>query len=169
MTQCLSCQRIRMRDADEAPPWDGVYRSQFWDLAHAYNTSYLGWLVLISRRHIEALHELSRAEAAELGSLLREVSLALKRENRLPQDLHHAIRRIARAPACAFSHRAAQARAGAGGHRLPRNAPPWRASERALRRSADERAGAGDSGATRVHAPGTALSLPAKDPPDDRA
>lgn len=79
MTDCLSCRRISERDRGEAPVWDSVYRSQFWDLAHAYNTSYLGWLVLIARRHIEALDELTAAEAAELGSLLREVSLALKR------------------------------------------------------------------------------------------
>ncbi|MCY3833413.1 MAG: HIT family protein [Chloroflexi bacterium] len=80
MTDCLSCQRIHERDTGEAPVWDSIYRSQFWDLAHAYNTSYLGWLVLIARRHIEALDELSAAEAADLGSLLREVSLALKRQ-----------------------------------------------------------------------------------------
>jgi len=80
MTECLSCQRIRERDNGEARDWDCIYRSEFWDLAHAYNTSYLGWLVLIARRHIEALDELSVAEAAELGSLLREVSLALKRQ-----------------------------------------------------------------------------------------
>ncbi len=78
MSDCLSCQLSRRRDAGEAPPWDSIYRGDCWDLAHAYNTSYLGWLVLIARRHIEALDEMTSAEAAELGALLREVSLALK-------------------------------------------------------------------------------------------
>lgn len=78
MTTCKSCQLIRRRDSGAAPPWDSIYRSDYWDLAHAYNTSYLGWMVLIARRHIEALDEMTSAEAADLGSLLRDVSLALK-------------------------------------------------------------------------------------------
>lgn len=78
MAPCKSCQLMLRRDEGAAPPWDSIYRGQYWDLAHAYNTSLLGWLVLIARRHIEALHELTPAEAAELGALLRDVSLALK-------------------------------------------------------------------------------------------
>lgn len=78
MAICKSCQLIRRRDKGHAPLWDSIYRGQYWDLAHAYNTSLLGWLVLIARRHIEALHELTPAEATELGALLRDVSLALK-------------------------------------------------------------------------------------------
>ncbi len=80
MSDCLSCQLLRKRDQGEAPPWDSIYRSEYWDLAHAYNTSYLGWLVLILRRHIEALDGLTFAEAADLGALIRETSLALKQQ-----------------------------------------------------------------------------------------
>lgn len=79
MSDCLSCQLMRKRDRGEAPSWDNIYRSEFWDIAHAYNTSYLGWLVLIVRRHIEALDQMTFAEAADLGALIREASLALKR------------------------------------------------------------------------------------------
>ena len=79
MTKCMSCQLMRKRDLGEAPPWDSIYRSDYWDVVHAYNTSYLGWLVLILRRHIEALDEMTFAEAADLGALIREASLALKR------------------------------------------------------------------------------------------
>ncbi|MCY4061095.1 MAG: HIT family protein [Chloroflexi bacterium] len=78
MCDCLSCQLLQKRDRGEAPPWDSIYRSDYWDLVHAYNTSYIGWLVLIVRRHIEALDEMTFAEAADLGALLREVSQALK-------------------------------------------------------------------------------------------
>ena len=80
MVECKSCQRIGRRDAGEAPAWDNVYRSDFWDLVHACDTSYLGWLVLVARRHIEALDELTFAEAVDLGALIREASLALKRQ-----------------------------------------------------------------------------------------
>ncbi len=79
MKECMSCALMQKRDAGEAPPWDSIYRSEYWDAAHAYNTSYLGWLVLVARRHIESLDELTPAEAADLGALLRELSLALKK------------------------------------------------------------------------------------------
>ncbi|MCY4464040.1 MAG: HIT family protein [Chloroflexi bacterium] len=79
MTECMSCVLLRKRDEGEAPPWDSIYRSSYWDVAHAYNTSLLGWLVLIVRRHMQSLNELTIAEAADLGALLREVSQALKR------------------------------------------------------------------------------------------
>ncbi len=46
-------------------------------MVHAYDTALLGWLVLVCRRHVEAVHELTDEEAAELGTLLRRVSLAL--------------------------------------------------------------------------------------------
>jgi diadenosine tetraphosphate (Ap4A) HIT family hydrolase len=78
MSQCITCDLIARRDAQEAPLWDSFYRTPFWDLVHSYNTSLPGWLVLVSRRHIIAVDELTTAEAAELGLLLREVSLALK-------------------------------------------------------------------------------------------
>ncbi len=80
MTTCKSCQLMIRRNEGAAPPWDNIYRSAYWDLVHAYNTSYLGWLVLVARRHIEALDEMTAAEASDLGALLREVSIALKRE-----------------------------------------------------------------------------------------
>ena len=80
MSTCLSCKLIRQRDSGAAPPWDSIYRSDYWDLVHAYNTSLLGWMVLIVRRHIEALDEMTPSEATELGALLRQVSLALKQQ-----------------------------------------------------------------------------------------
>ena len=79
MTECLSCQLISKRDEGASPSWDNMYRSDYWDVVHAYNTSYLGWLVLVARRHIEALDALTFAEAADMGALIREVSLALAR------------------------------------------------------------------------------------------
>ncbi len=80
MSICNSCERIRDRNDGKAPLWDEIYRSRFWDVVHAYNTSYLGWLVLVLRRHAEAIAELTADEALELGALLQRVSLALKHE-----------------------------------------------------------------------------------------
>jgi diadenosine tetraphosphate (Ap4A) HIT family hydrolase len=58
--------------------WDNIFRTQYWDVVHNYDTSLPGWLVLVAKRHMAALDEMSEAEAAELGILLRTVSLALK-------------------------------------------------------------------------------------------
>ena len=78
MRICHSCQRISLRDAGKAPLWDSIFRGECWDLVHAYNTSWAGWLVLVARRHIEAMSDMTEAEALELGTLLRQGSLALK-------------------------------------------------------------------------------------------
>ena len=37
-----------------------------------------GWLVLVVRRHITAIDELTESEAIELGVLIRQASIALK-------------------------------------------------------------------------------------------
>ena len=77
-TACITCEMIAARDAGAAPLWDCIHRAQFWDVVHSYNTALPGWLVLVVRRHIESIDELSEAEAVELGVLLRRVSIALK-------------------------------------------------------------------------------------------
>jgi diadenosine tetraphosphate (Ap4A) HIT family hydrolase len=76
--RCLTCELVARRDRGEAPLWDAIYRSQYWDVVHSYNTSLPGWLVLVARRHMAAIDEMSDEEAVEVGPLLRRVSLALK-------------------------------------------------------------------------------------------
>lgn len=78
MSKCKTCELIAVRDAGTAPLWDNIHRTDYWDVVHSYNTALPGWLVLVVRRHIEAVDELTEAEAAELGVLLRRTSLALK-------------------------------------------------------------------------------------------
>ena len=74
----MTCALVARRDAGEAPLWDSILRTAYWDVAHNYHTALPGWLVLVARRHIEAIDELTADEAHELGVLLRRVSLALK-------------------------------------------------------------------------------------------
>ena len=78
MTYCKTCELISRRDANNAPLWDCIYRTQFWDVVHHNSTTLSGWLVLVIRRHIGAIDELTEEESIELGILLRQVSLALK-------------------------------------------------------------------------------------------
>jgi diadenosine tetraphosphate (Ap4A) HIT family hydrolase len=79
MKICQTCQLIARRDTGKAPLWDCIYRTPFWDVAHSYNTSLPGWLVLVVRRHIEAVDKLTDEEAAELGHLLQRTSHALNK------------------------------------------------------------------------------------------
>lgn len=74
----MTCELIDRRDRGEAPPWDMIHRADHWDLVHAYNTSLPGWLVLVARRHVAAIDELTEEEATELGVLLRRSSAALR-------------------------------------------------------------------------------------------
>jgi diadenosine tetraphosphate (Ap4A) HIT family hydrolase len=78
MDGCMSCQLIRRRDDGTAPPWDAIVRTEGWDLAHAYDASLEGWLVLVARRHLTALSQMTDAEAQELGLLIARVSAALE-------------------------------------------------------------------------------------------
>jgi len=78
MKACKSCELISRRNQGAAPLWDCIYRTSLWDVAHCYETSLPGWLVLIVRRHIESLDELTDSEAVELGQLIRDASSAIK-------------------------------------------------------------------------------------------
>lgn len=73
----MTCQLVDRRDAGEAPLWDRILRTELWDVVHAFGTSVEGWLVLVLRRHAEAVAELTEAEAVEMGALARQTSIAL--------------------------------------------------------------------------------------------
>lgn len=75
---CKTCELATRRRLGKAPLWDCIYQTEFWDVAHAFDTALPGWLVLVLQRHIESLDELTDQEASELGPLIRRVSLSLK-------------------------------------------------------------------------------------------
>jgi diadenosine tetraphosphate (Ap4A) HIT family hydrolase len=78
VSACKTCELIARRDAGADPPWDCIHRTSLWDVAHSYDTTLPGWLVLVVRRHITSVDELTEAEAAELGRLIRHVPRAFK-------------------------------------------------------------------------------------------
>lgn len=75
---CKTCDMVARRDGGDAPPWDNIVRTPEWDVVHAYDTSHEGWLVIVLRRHVTSLSEMTDHEAAELGRLTRDVSAALE-------------------------------------------------------------------------------------------
>lgn len=52
-------------------------RTPSWDVVHAYGSSIEGWMVLVLRRHVLSLAEMTDGEAAELGPLVKALSEAL--------------------------------------------------------------------------------------------
>ena len=44
------------------------------DVVHGNSTSLLGWIVIVSKRHLAAIDELDDDEANDLGMLIRDVS-----------------------------------------------------------------------------------------------
>jgi diadenosine tetraphosphate (Ap4A) HIT family hydrolase len=74
----VACPICRSNDGTERiSPAAPIHEGEHWIVEHAYPSALLGWLVLVLKRHAESLHDLSRAEAAELGTLQWAVSKAL--------------------------------------------------------------------------------------------
>ena len=61
-------------------PGPTIYEGEYWLVEHAYPCSMIGWLVLVLKRHLEALHELSAEEFAELADLQHRTARILHEE-----------------------------------------------------------------------------------------
>ncbi|MFC5169674.1 HIT family protein [Streptomyces mutomycini] len=74
--ECYPCDKEAR--FDELPPRECLAFDQHWRVAHAFNTALPGWLVLLPRRHVTALHDLTDAEASTLGRWQVGLSRALR-------------------------------------------------------------------------------------------
>ncbi|MFG1761067.1 HIT family protein [Micromonospora echinofusca] len=73
---CYTCQRNRQIDA--LPARELVAVDEHWRVAHAFDAALPGWLVLVPRRHVASIAELTDAEAASLGTWQVRLSRALR-------------------------------------------------------------------------------------------
>lgn len=78
MDEAQDCRVCRTTAAPDLPPRERVLLTARWRAAHAFDTALPGWLVLLPTRHVTALDQLTDAEAAELGPLLRRLTAALR-------------------------------------------------------------------------------------------
>ena len=60
-------------------PGPVIHNGRWWLVEHAYPSSLLGWIVIVLKRHAEALHQLSVEEGRELGLLQHAASISLHR------------------------------------------------------------------------------------------
>jgi diadenosine tetraphosphate (Ap4A) HIT family hydrolase len=65
--ECFTC--LNVRGEQRISPGPFIYEGTHWVVDHAYPTAHLGWLVILPKRHVEALHELSKAEFQELAEI----------------------------------------------------------------------------------------------------
>lgn len=76
MGDCYACQNNVASDTRSVS--EAIHVGEGWRVAHAFNTSLPGWLVLLPLRHVAAVEELSLAESAAMGVLIRRCALALR-------------------------------------------------------------------------------------------
>ncbi len=74
---CLTCKSIS--GARRISPGPTIYETEHWLVEHAYPCGMRGWLVLVLKRHAEALHELTDEEFRELGELQGRTARVLSR------------------------------------------------------------------------------------------
>jgi diadenosine tetraphosphate (Ap4A) HIT family hydrolase len=72
---CFSCDQ---QGAGSLPPGDDVLHTAYWRVAHAFNSTLPGWLVLVPIRHVTSFSELTPEAADELGGLIRRLGAALE-------------------------------------------------------------------------------------------
>jgi diadenosine tetraphosphate (Ap4A) HIT family hydrolase len=60
------------------PPREDVLRTDCWRVAHAFNSTLPGWLVLLPTHHITSFTELTPHAADELGPVVRRLATALQ-------------------------------------------------------------------------------------------
>jgi len=62
---CYICARDAVLDT--LPPRERIASDRLWRVAHAFDAALPGWLLLIPRRHVTSIAELTEAEAVALG------------------------------------------------------------------------------------------------------
>jgi diadenosine tetraphosphate (Ap4A) HIT family hydrolase len=72
---CFSCSREQ--EFDRLPVRERIAHDEHWRLAHAIHSALPGWLVLLPRRHVTTVADLTDAEAARLGAWQVAASRAL--------------------------------------------------------------------------------------------
>jgi len=77
VTECYSCRQNAI-DPAHLPPREAIFDDGDWRIAHALSSALSGWVVVVSRRHITSLSQLTASEEASLGPLIKRLSSAVE-------------------------------------------------------------------------------------------
>lgn len=61
-------------------PGPTIFEGKYWLVEHAYPVKTIGWLVIVLKRHTEALHELTTEEFTELAQIQAKLTKVLFEE-----------------------------------------------------------------------------------------
>jgi diadenosine tetraphosphate (Ap4A) HIT family hydrolase len=79
MVDTMDCYTCRVNaDLSSLPARDLIGVDGWWRVGHAFGTSLPGWLVLVPRRHVTRIADLTDAEAVRLGVWQVSLSRALE-------------------------------------------------------------------------------------------
>jgi diadenosine tetraphosphate (Ap4A) HIT family hydrolase len=79
MVDAMDCYTCRVNaDVTTLPARDLIGLDDWWRVGHAFGTSLPGWLVLVPRRHVTRIADLTEPEAARLGTWQVRLSRALE-------------------------------------------------------------------------------------------
>jgi diadenosine tetraphosphate (Ap4A) HIT family hydrolase len=78
-TGCYTCRHNDQPPA-ALPSRERIFDNGVWRVAHAFSSALPGWMVVVPRRHVLSLSELTAREATSLGPVLAGLSRALERE-----------------------------------------------------------------------------------------
>jgi diadenosine tetraphosphate (Ap4A) HIT family hydrolase len=77
----MECWTCRSNTGEKRiSPGPTIFEGNYWFVEHAYPVKILGWLVIVLKRHAEALHELTLEEFAELAQIQAKVIPLLHEE-----------------------------------------------------------------------------------------
>src|SRR3989344_4275238 len=70
-THCVVCRSVSGKERISSGPV--IHSGKFWIVEHVHPPSLLGWLVIVCRRHVESLHELTAEEFREFSEICYRV------------------------------------------------------------------------------------------------
>ena len=73
-SECYACSQSSLLDL---PVRERVWVMPGWRVAHDFNTSLPGWLIVVPTRHVESLDKFTVEGAEAMGLLLHQASVAL--------------------------------------------------------------------------------------------
>ncbi len=66
----MECWTCRSNSGEKRiSPGPTIFEGKYWFVEHAYPVKIIGWLVIVLKRHAEALHELNAEEFRELAQI----------------------------------------------------------------------------------------------------
>lgn len=65
--ECYVCKSLSGKK--RISPGSVIHTGKYWIVEHAYPSALKGWMVIVLKRHAEALHELTKKEFVELAEI----------------------------------------------------------------------------------------------------